>query len=69
MKSIGQVANEAYATSDGWAASDDGRIPFVARAVLAHAAAVIRERAETDTRSWGARDEWHRVALILEQME
>lgn len=69
MKSINKVATEAYATSDGWAADDSGRIPFVAHAVLAHAAAVIREKAETETRSWGARDEWRRVALLLENME
>lgn len=76
MKSIGEIAHAGY-WQDGdlvrafQTLDNDSkrRNQDAARAVLAHAAAIIRERAETETKSWGARDEWLRVALILEKME
>lgn len=76
MKSIGQINFEGYWTGSNdpqvWEGLDDQerqQCTASSRAVLAHAAAVIREKAETETRSWGARDEWRRVALLLESME
>ena len=76
MKSIGEINFHGYwGGSDepqGWAGLDDcekNAYTSTAKAVLAHAAAIIRERAETETTTWAARDEWRRVALLLESLE